>query len=71
MSTFHITYHGQQIAVSQESPDIFLVALPEKKIQLQRKEDNEGADHWFEQGSDNETEETAALGTAIEVVLAA
>ncbi|MBC9914899.1 hypothetical protein [Chitinophaga varians] len=69
MSTFHIDYHGQLVAVSQESADCFLVSLPNKAMQLVRKQDSDGADIWFEKDTDNETPETAELGAAIEVVL--
>ncbi|SJZ78565.1 hypothetical protein SAMN04488128_1011586 [Chitinophaga eiseniae] len=69
MSTFHIDYHGQLIAVSQESADNFLVALPNKTMRLVRKQDSDGADYWFEKDTDNETPETAELGAAIEVVI--
>lgn len=69
MSTFHINYHGQLIAVSQESADNFLVALPNRTMRLVRKQDSDGADYWFEKGTDNETPETAELGAAIDVVM--
>ncbi|RBL89562.1 hypothetical protein [Chitinophaga flava] len=70
MSTFHIDYHGQLVPVSQESANTFLVALPNRPIMLVRKQDSDGADIWFEKDTDNETPETAELGTAIETKLA-
>ncbi|CAL1519327.1 hypothetical protein [Chitinophaga sp. MM2321] len=69
MHDFHINYNNRQITVTPQGPDSFLVRLPDRNIELELREDNEGADHWFEKGSDNETAETAALGVAIEMVL--
>lgn len=34
------------------------------------KQDNEGANHWFEEGTDNETDEARAIGAAIDNYMA-
>ncbi|WP_126243894.1 hypothetical protein [Chitinophaga rhizosphaerae] len=67
MNTFHIRYRSHDIPVSLEEENLFLVSLPWKSLYLVRKEDNEGATHWFEEGADNETQETKEIGTAIEM----
>ncbi|WP_295128942.1 hypothetical protein [uncultured Chitinophaga sp.] len=70
MSQLTITHHNASIPVTQESKDSFIVELPERTIYLIVRQDNEGANHWFEEGSDNETEETKSIGIAIETALA-
>ncbi|MGO4294507.1 hypothetical protein [Chitinophaga sp. RAB17] len=70
MSTFHIQLHDHEIGVSRQDENVFIVRLPEKTIHLLRRQDNEGANHWFEEGKDNETSLTAELGAAIETWLA-
>lgn len=67
MNTFHIRYQSHDIPVTLEEENLFLVTLPWKMLYLVRKEDNEGATHWFEEGADNETAETKEIGTAIEM----
>lgn len=66
MSTLQITYNNTAVPVHREEEDVYMVALPGKTFYLLRKEDNEGASHWFEEGADNETPETIELGIAIE-----
>ncbi|MBO9731545.1 MAG: hypothetical protein J7623_23090 [Chitinophaga sp.] len=70
MSDFHIQLQGHDIGVTRQEENIFIVRLPEKTIHLRRKQDNEGASHWFEEGKDNETPQTEAIGTAITTWLA-
>lgn len=66
MNTFHITHNNHNIPVYREEEDLYVVTLPGKTLYLLRKEDNEGATHWFEEGADNETPETKEIGLAIE-----
>ncbi|MBO9152071.1 hypothetical protein ACFOTA_07625 [Chitinophaga sp. GCM10012297] len=68
MNTFQISYSNMNVPVYREEEDLFVVTLPGKTLYLLRKEDNEGASHWFEEGSDNETPETKEIGIAIEMV---
>lgn len=70
MSTFHIQLDQQEIGVTRQDENIFIVRLPEKTIHLEKRQDNEGANHWFEEGKDNETTQTAAIGLAIDTWLA-
>lgn len=70
MDTFHIAYNNTNVKVEQESKDRFAIHLPGKRTVIVLKQDNEGANHWFEDGSDNETHESRQLGVAIEVHLA-
>ena len=71
MNEFKIRVNGNEIGVVQLGEDTFRVRLPEKTIHLLRKEDDEGANHWFEEGMDNETSQLSELGTAIESYLLA
>lgn len=66
MSDFHIQLQGHDIGVTRQDENIFIVRLRDKTIHLHRKQDNEGASHWFEEGKDNETSQTEAIGVAIE-----
>jgi hypothetical protein len=70
MSTFHIQLDQHEISVTQQDENIFIVRLPEKTIHLEKRQDNEGANHWFEEGKDNETSQTEAIGLAIDTWLA-
>jgi hypothetical protein len=66
MNTFQIQLQNHDIGVTRQDENTFIVRLPEKTIHLLKREDNEGANHWFEEGKDNETEQTSELGAAIE-----
>ncbi|WP_119081035.1 hypothetical protein [Chitinophaga alhagiae] len=66
MGVFHISIAGSNVKVEQESENSFIVELPGGTLFLIRKQDNEGASHWFEEGADNETGFTKELGIAIE-----
>lgn len=66
MDKFNIQLDNHEIAVNQVAEDTFIVRLPEKTIHLERRQDNEGAVHWFEEGMDNETPTTSEVGVAIE-----
>ncbi len=70
MSSFHIQLDQHEIGVTRQDENIFIVRLPEKTIHLEKRQDNEGANHWFEEGKDNETTQTAAIGLAIDTWLA-
>jgi hypothetical protein len=70
MITFTIDHNNEQITVIQSSQCHFKVERPGGKILLLLKQDNEGADHWFEDGTDNETPETKAIGAAIDNYMA-
>lgn len=69
MSTFSVKRQDQSIEVNQQGKDRFTVQLPGKTLELLLKQDNEGANHWFEAGTDNETEESKEIGVAIETHL--
>jgi hypothetical protein len=70
MDTFTIDHDNQAIAVEQQDKRHFKVKLGSRTMVLIQKQDNEGANHWFEDGSDNETPETKAIGDAIDTYLA-
>jgi hypothetical protein len=71
MSTFSINYQNNDLEVEQQGIDLFSVHLPGRTVQLLLKQDNEGANHWFEAGTDNESEQSKAIGVAIETHLPA
>jgi hypothetical protein len=66
MHTFQVPYHQGTLTVIEDPENCFSVELPPRKIQLHLKQDNEGANHWFEAGLDKETEESYQVGLAIE-----
>ncbi|SHN16720.1 hypothetical protein [Chitinophaga sp. CF418] len=70
MNAFTIDHNNSQITVTPLGKCLFKVEIPGKKLLLLLKQDNEGADHWFEDGTDNETTETRAIGTAIDNYMA-
>ncbi|MEZ2443319.1 hypothetical protein AB6805_16460 [Chitinophaga sp. RCC_12] len=70
MDTFNIQLGNHETGVTRRDEDVFIVRLPEKTIYVEKRQDNEGANHWFEQGKDNETSLTANIGAAIENWLA-
>lgn len=70
MRTFNIQYHSKETKVEQQEEALYIVQLPERTIHLRMRQDNEGANHWFEENHDNETPETKAIGQAIESYLA-
>ncbi|MGF6849052.1 hypothetical protein QFZ51_004287 [Chitinophaga sp. W3I9] len=70
MDTFNIQLDNHETGVTRHDEDVFIVRLPEKTIYVEKRQDNEGANHWFEQGKDNETSLTANIGAAIENWLA-
>ncbi|ASZ11834.1 hypothetical protein KTO58_15710 [Chitinophaga pendula] len=70
MDIFHIDYNNTTVKVEHASKDRFVIHLPGKRTEIILKQDNEGANHWFEDGSDNETPESHQLGVAIETYLA-
>lgn len=69
MHTFHINYHNNDVKVVQQDEDLFTVHLPRFTMRLQLRQDNEGANHWFEENRDNETAETRKIGQEIETYL--
>ncbi|RXK81788.1 hypothetical protein [Filimonas effusa] len=69
MNTFSISWQNQTIEVTQQDKKHFSVKLPQQTLQLELRQDNEGANHWFEAGTDNATETSAELGVAIEAAL--
>lgn len=70
MSQFTITVKNAPVNVDQKTKDRFTVQLPGNTIELELKQDNEGANHWFEAGTDNETSQSREIGATIEAYLA-
>lgn len=70
MNTFTIDHDNKQLRVERADKRRFKVEMPEKTITLFVKQDNEGANHWFEDGTDNETSEAKELGALIDNYLA-
>lgn len=69
MNTFPISYQDNTLEVTQRSKHHFSVRLPDRELELELKQDNEGANHWFEAGTDNASEESRNIGVAIETAL--
>jgi hypothetical protein len=65
--SFSIVYHNKDINVDgHEGGKEFSVHLPGNDLHLLLKEDDEGATHWFEKGTDNETGASKEIGILIE-----
>ena len=69
MNTFQIDYNNDTVLVEQKDPNHFIAHVLGGDVELELKQDNEGANHWFKAGTDNATEETSAIGEAIEAHL--
>lgn len=69
MNTFKIDHNNDTVLVEQKDKTHFTVHLVGGDITVILKQDNEGANHWFKEGTDNETEETSAIGVAIDSYL--
>jgi len=66
MKTFQIDHNNDTISVDQIDKTHFVVHQTGGDLTLILKQDNEGANHWFKEGTDNETEETSSIGVAID-----
>jgi hypothetical protein len=69
MNAFKIDYNNDTVLVEQQDQQHFVVHLVGGDVTLELKQDNEGANHWFKAGTDNATEETSAIGVAIDAWL--
>ncbi len=67
--SFTIQYQHEDIPVSQQGEHHFTVHLRGKEVAIFLKQDNEGANHWFAEGSTEETPLTKELGDLIEKAL--
>jgi hypothetical protein len=71
MNPFQILWSGGKAAVQQTDNTHFTVHLPERILYLEVRQDNEGANVWFEQGTDNADETVKELGLSIETAIGA
>ena len=69
MKTEKINYNGTSLDVDVISSDTFCVHLDRRDIHLQYRQDNEGADHWVDLDTNDETDESMKLGEALEPLL--
>jgi hypothetical protein len=69
MDAFKIDYNNDTVWVEQQDQTHFTVHLVGGDLVLELKEDNEGANHWFQAGTDNATVETDELGVAIDAYM--
>ncbi len=65
MKTEKISLNGQSLNVDFITEDTFCIHFADRDIHLQYKQDNEGADHWIDLSTNDETEEAVALGELI------
>lgn len=66
MKTFKIDHENDTVTVEQVDKTHFVVHLIGGDRTLVLKQDNEGANHWFEEGKDHETEEMSSVGVEID-----
>lgn len=69
MNTFKIDHNNDTVLVEQIDNTHFTVHLVGGDLNLVLKQDNEGANHWFEEGTENETDETSSIGVEIDTWL--
>ena len=73
-NTFSINYRDLEITIEQLSADqhgnVYYVAhLPEEKFRLEYTEDDEGAGHWLDEKTNNETGISTEIGQLIELYM--
>ena len=62
---FSVDYNGQEITVVQTEKDVFLATIDGKEVTIIKRTDNEGGDHWFDEGGEQETAQTKEIGDLI------
>jgi hypothetical protein len=68
-NTFFINYEGTKIKVEYTSGH-YLIILPLGDLELQSREDNEGAIRWFDIKTDQETPQSKNIGELIDLHIA-
>ena len=69
MTDFTIILGNQTLQAEQTDDNNFIVHIADKPQHIYVKQDNEGANHWFDARANNETPQTIELGKAIEAYL--
>ncbi|HVX50476.1 MAG TPA: hypothetical protein VHB48_09965 [Chitinophagaceae bacterium] len=70
MESFIIMLGNRQINAVKTGAACFKVYMHDRVVEVMLKEDNEGANHWFDMAIDSETTESRELGKAIEAYFA-
>lgn len=67
---FEINYNGKQVKIVREDHNHFVAQLDGKQLKLHMKQDNEGANQWFESDTEKATDEANEIGSSIDTYLA-
>ena len=70
MEEFSINIGGRSVQVEKNDDKNFTLHSNDGDKHLRLKEDNDGANRWFEGSSDSETAESIEAGKAIEAYIA-
>lgn len=67
---FEVSYNGKQVKVTREDHNHFVAHVDGKELKLHMKQDNEGANQWFESDTEKATDEVNEIGSSIDTYLA-
>ena len=73
-NTFSVNYRGQEIVIQPLPADkysnaYYVAHLPGESVRIEYTEDDEGAGHWLDEKTNNETAISIELGQLIELYL--
>ena len=73
-NTFNVNYRGQEIVIQplpadKHSNAYYVANLPGESVRIEYTEDDEGAGHWLDAKTNNETEISIEMGQLIELYL--
>jgi hypothetical protein len=73
-NTFSVIYRGQEIDIQplpadKHSNAFYVAHLPGESLRIVYTEDDEGAGHWLDEKTNNETEISIEMGLLIELYL--
>ncbi len=70
MENFSVNIGGRSVQVAKDDEKNFTLHSRDGDKHLRLKEDNDGANHWFEGSNDHETADSIEAGKAIEAYIA-
>jgi len=69
-NNFEVTYKGNAIKIEREDQQHFVAHVDGKALKLHVKQDNEGANQWFESDTEKATDAANEIGSSIDTYLA-
>ena len=67
---FEINYNGKPVKISREDHNHFVANVDGRQLKLHMKQDNEGANQWFESDTEKATDVASEIGSSIDTYLA-